>query len=487
MSLNKKNVLLFFIFAAGLSLRLYRIGANDLWYDEAVSFALSKNLDPFYIVYHDFHPPLYHLVLSCWINLFGVSEFILRLLSVVFSLAAIPIIYKIGRTILNHSVGILAALIFTLSPFQIWYAQEARSYAMSVFLVSLAVMFLAQILYEDKRYLWKYFIIISSLSILTEYINLLVLFSFTPLFFLRRDLLKRWLISWMAIFLAFLYPLSIKAWGFIEGGFWIDRPTILSVIDTFKRFSLGYESTLSVSALILFGCFALFGAFKLLRQRSKLIFIVSPIFITSITVFVISRYLPVSIYLDRQLLPVSIFYYLLISAGISMVNTKAVKAFALVMIIIFNIFSLNEYYAKVLPKCKKPFKPLIEFINKHRNKDDILVFGTKVMRASIGCYYLRDMDSYFFIEERDYIMTHPVDYNFSKALTIIKSLEDMQSQDIKKVWLLTGCWERDGRIDDSSRSAKRWVSRGGSFLKSKAFDGIFVDLFELNKRNSHEE
>ena len=269
-------------------------------------------------------------------------------------------------------------------------------------------------------------------------------------------------------------------------GFWVPRPATFSMFETLKNFALGYGGILTISGVLLFGFFALFGIFKLLKYRSRLIFIALPFFTTIAAVFVISNYSSASIYLDRQLISVSIFYYLLAAGGISMIGSRVIKIAPLLLMIIFIIISLKEYYFKALPDSKKPFKPLAEFINNHKSENDIVIFGTEVMAAPLRGYYLKDIICYAFRFKNDYIEERH--WDFDRPAEIINSPEDIaRGQKDKRIWLLTGCWERDGRIDDSSRSAKRWVSRGGSFSKSKAFDGIFVDLFELNKRNSHEE
>lgn len=477
--MQKRNLTLIFIFIIGLVLRLYRLGANDLWYDEALSFNFAENLSFSYII-RDLHPPLYYLFLSSWIKIFGASELALRLPSVIFSAAAILVIYKIGEIVFNHKTGILAALIFALSPFQVWYAQEARSYALSVFLVSLAFMFLSQILYRDKMYFWKYFLAASLLAVLTEYINFLILLSVTPIFLFKKRLFKKWVSSWAIIFLGFspyIYPFWMQISKLLKKGFWIPSPSLFSIIKTLKNFVLGYESTLGIF-LIFFSFFAAFGVFKLLKDRPKLIFATLPFFSTIIVIFIISKYIPRSIYLDRQLISVSIFYYILISSGILMINGRAIKILHISLIVIFLIFSLKDYYVRVLPGAKKPFKPLAEFINSYKKEGDIIIFGTPAaIYVPLKFYYLRDMKFYFFMAEADYghIVRYSEDY-----YKVIDLREDMSKQKVKRAWLLRSSWERDGTQDYYSESAKRWMLNYGRALKTNIFDGIFVDLFSVD-------
>ena len=80
------NAALAAILIAGCLLRLYKLTAFSLWFDESVSFALS-NLPLTQLITHvarDSHPPLYFVVLKIWRGCFGDSLFALRSLSLVF-------------------------------------------------------------------------------------------------------------------------------------------------------------------------------------------------------------------------------------------------------------------------------------------------------------------------------------------------------------------------------------------------------------------
>jgi hypothetical protein len=75
-------------------------------------------------------PPLYYMALGGWIQLFGDSEAALRSLSAVASSLAIPLVYILGKELLDRQHGVIAAALFALSPTAVYYAQEARPYAL---------------------------------------------------------------------------------------------------------------------------------------------------------------------------------------------------------------------------------------------------------------------------------------------------------------------------------------------------------------------
>ena len=134
-----------------LGLRLWRLDAA-LWYDEAFSAWLAQlPLDRLTAAtLGDVHPPGYYLLLWAVYRVLGGSEAMLRLPSVLAGLGLIYLVSRIGRRLDLPRVAVwLAAGITAFSPFQIYYSQEARNYA----LLSLAVAAAALGLIERRWWL----------------------------------------------------------------------------------------------------------------------------------------------------------------------------------------------------------------------------------------------------------------------------------------------------------------------------------------------
>jgi mannosyltransferase len=121
------------IVLCGVSLRFYHLSHLSLWSDEAFSRFYYETGPRFMWtegLYRESSPPLYYMALGGWIQLFGGSETALRSLSAVTSSLAIPLIYILGKTLFDRPHGLAAAALFALSPTAIYYAQEARAYAL---------------------------------------------------------------------------------------------------------------------------------------------------------------------------------------------------------------------------------------------------------------------------------------------------------------------------------------------------------------------
>jgi uncharacterized membrane protein len=79
------------------------------------------------------HPPLYHLALRGWVDLFGDGDFAVRAMSAVFGLGCIYLIFDVGRKTLGDFPALIAAGVMAVAATQIEYSQEVRPYAMLVF------------------------------------------------------------------------------------------------------------------------------------------------------------------------------------------------------------------------------------------------------------------------------------------------------------------------------------------------------------------
>ena len=127
----------------GLALRLYRLGADSLWYDETVSTALAGSPLPELLRHTagDIHPPGYYLLLRGWLLLAGYPtghadprgiglEFAAGFFSLLFGVLLIALVYALARRIAGPRVAWIAAALIAVSPYNVWYSQEARMYTL---------------------------------------------------------------------------------------------------------------------------------------------------------------------------------------------------------------------------------------------------------------------------------------------------------------------------------------------------------------------
>ncbi len=140
--------MLYAILLAAFALRVYRLDAQALWWDESLSVyratrelgaVLANTILIQNVVTVDTLPQLYFVLLNVLVRAFGISEYALRFFSVAANVATIPLVYALARRWFSKSIALVAAWLTALSPFYIWYAQEARPYALVLFWSTLAV------------------------------------------------------------------------------------------------------------------------------------------------------------------------------------------------------------------------------------------------------------------------------------------------------------------------------------------------------------
>ncbi len=129
------------VVALAAAARLAVVGRDALWIDEGYSWWDARQ--PLAALWDavptcDPHPPLYFALLHGWAAVFGDSTVALRSLSVAFGCAAVAFVYLAARELelvrgaprSRFGLPALAALLFALTPFQIYFAVEARPYAL---------------------------------------------------------------------------------------------------------------------------------------------------------------------------------------------------------------------------------------------------------------------------------------------------------------------------------------------------------------------
>ena len=253
------RVALGLIVLLGLALRLYRLDAQSLWYDEAYSVDLASR-QPTEIVFGVIgdHLPLYFGLLHFWIAQAGQSEFAIRFLSVLFGVAAIPASCVLARRLLSPRAGLIAAFITTLSPYLIHYSQETRMYSMVVFQVLVSTYVLLRACGGERRF-WITYAFVAATMAYTHYYCLPFLAGQALLSAIlvyldvrrrRSDQLRclaGWLLAEISIGLVFLPWAVARAWVF--GGFVAGTTEPLSITSMIAKclvvFSLGHSTGLS--------------------------------------------------------------------------------------------------------------------------------------------------------------------------------------------------------------------------------------------------
>ncbi|MBI4318155.1 MAG: glycosyltransferase family 39 protein [Chloroflexi bacterium] len=218
----------------GFAIRLHGLDTLSLWLDEAFSFHIATQPGLLallnQVAIEDNHPPFYYVLLSGWLPVVGDSEFALRFVSVAAGTLSIPLIARLGASIFDRRVGLMAAALLAISPLSIWYSREARMYALVCLLAIASV-----VLFVRCQECWSVrtavaYVVVSLLMLLTHYYGFFI-FLFENIAFAvfpRRELgARRWIALQAAIAALF-------------------SPWLLAVTQQFQRSPHDYSLPISV-------------------------------------------------------------------------------------------------------------------------------------------------------------------------------------------------------------------------------------------------
>jgi hypothetical protein len=153
-------------------LRFTTLSSQSFWLDEAqavheMHLSFAGMLSAWKAA--EGNPPLYFLIAWPWAKVFGTSEAGLRSLSALLGTAVIPITYLCGRELVSRRAGLAAAVLAALSPFMIWYSQEAREYMLLAALSGMSLLFFARTWRRPSRRNLVWWAVFSGLALLTQY------------------------------------------------------------------------------------------------------------------------------------------------------------------------------------------------------------------------------------------------------------------------------------------------------------------------------
>jgi len=201
-------ICLFVICHLSLTLRLFLLDAQSLWWDEAISLHLATSTVADLLADRaaHIHPPLYFLLLKGWVALAGTSVFSVRFFSVWFNTLLVATVYAFGRRYLDRHTGLIAALLTAISPLYVVYSQEARVYALLplVYLIILALVnrLTTTPLLLGEGSTWRHWLLLAGVEAVGLHLHYVVLLAvaYANLLLLlrlqrRQRELARWLVS----------------------------------------------------------------------------------------------------------------------------------------------------------------------------------------------------------------------------------------------------------------------------------------------------
>lgn len=469
------------VIAGGLFLRLYELNREGLWLDEGGSVMKTeaglkefiKGVQPY------ISPPLYYLCLGGWVKVFGDTEVSVRFPSLIFGTISIFFLYLIGKTIYDELTGLIASFIFSLSPFAIYFSQEARMYSLLLFLSLVSMYYFIKLVGEKntlkqngnrQRIFYIIYIISSILLLYTHNLgispliaqNIFVLILFLKTGRLGGIRLKNWIILQLILLLAFLpwITVVIEQLIGIQGNYWSPPVSLRTLGDTLLDYSgscwllIFFSSFVAISIM-----FSFIGRRKenfLISSTSfrrdlfpyRILFLFIWLSIPCLLPFVISL-VSTPIYISRIAISASAAFYLLAAAGIGGISKKKP---VIILITIFGLLSAPTLWRYYHITHKEPLREVISEIEDEVQPGDIILIMPLWYKKFILDYY--------------HTKTNIPTRGFSQGIIGDKELQELAEiiTEYKGIWIIL-CQGKD-----ISAILKDEFPEGFSQAKNRSFD-----------------
>lgn len=421
---SRNTVLLGLIVLIGSFLRVFRIGSESLWLDEGYSVHFVETMSfaalAFELPWTDNSPPLYYLVLDVWTAAFGYSESTIRLLSALFGIATIVVIYLLGSELYSKDVGLLSAGLLSVSSFHVWYAQDARTYTLLALLASLSFLFLLRSRDDEAGIARTVPYVVSTVALVyTHTFGLFVVLAQWTFVFGEEVLSEGrtdWadLLDWVKIqtvvgvlVLPYLRVLLVRVVS--DGGeVWVQIPPVAYVVTT----PLSYFSTswvLEWNPMVYFGLLAFVGALGAVAvlprtsattrdrepsrdastadgrstpERPALLLV--PWVVIPIAVPALVTYAFTPIYVQRYTIPASIGLFILVARGLSRLPRPSARLVAVVLVLSVSLYPLPTMYAD---DQKEQWRESAQYVEENADSDDLVVLSRGDLSYPFGYYF----------------------------------------------------------------------------------------------------
>lgn len=310
------------ILLVALILRLIAIDSRGLQYDDVFSIFLADRSLPEIVsgTAADTMPPLYYFLLHFWMRISREVWFI-RLLTVLLSVGVTALVYGTVERWLGRAAAVWAALLTSVSPLQIYHAQDVRMYALLVLGQAAYLWFFTRIWFgerDGKTRGWDWGgLVLSGLVAMYSH-NLAVFGLVAPnLFLLVR---RRWRLLIRLVAAQLLIGLGALPWLIllpgqmekIQRAFWTPRPGPVEIIQAVILFtaSLPLPPVLLVIVAVLSFQVLLFVALEVWRGRKEdgIGFLVLALIVPPALLFITS-YIMRPVFVTRGFLVSSLAYY----------------------------------------------------------------------------------------------------------------------------------------------------------------------------------
>ena len=394
----KENYWLTIILFAASFLRIYHANFQSIWLDEILSMNNSNpslSMKQFYegIMFWEFIPHMYFLILRFVFDIFGYTTSVARIFAAIIGVFGVYSIYLLGKELINKRTGLIAAALVCVNFFHISYSQEIRPYGMLFLFTVLSFYRLVIFIKKPTISNGILFGLFTGLYLNCHFFGFITLFSqcLLLLFFLiktpkesRNKFFGFCIVSgtiasiiFSPSFEALLRVTEIKS-------FWLQKPGPDAFTTMFREFFGNSEMVVFVINLLVVFYFINLFKEKNSNQNgnaiinNKVVFsfiILSTWLSVSLIIPLIRSHLGVPMILSRYFINILPVLILVIAIGINFIKNDLIRIVVIIYLVVFSIldlFVVKNYYNTVT---KSQYRELSEeIIKRNPDKSKLVVF-----------------------------------------------------------------------------------------------------------------
>ena len=477
-SVHPNLLMLLAIVMGAAYLRFHLLAYKSFWFDEGFSVGIARLDWPNFLHLlwlREANMALYYVLLKLWLT-FGMNEFYVRALSVVFGLAAIPVVYALGKRLFGARAGLSAALLLSINAFHVRYSQEARGYSLLVFLSALGSLLFVRCIESPTARNWRLYTLASVLIVYSHFYGVLVVAAHWLSFILLPRELRPSAppLRWLRFFAYGTAPIAIfLCRAGAQPMNWLPRPNAASIRYFFECL-VGNGGYLLLGTYVLAWAAAAYARLRSDRQqrwRYDLLFLwlVFPIAV----VLGISQFK--SVFLARYLivcLPASL---LLAVAGISRLRLR-VQAGILLVLTVLSVGRVFAYYQHDFDVYRDNWRAATQYVLANTEPGDGIFFYAGPGRMTFD--YYRSLAGKPTTEPE---VIYPssgnrITYRDFLVSPLAEVLDDSRPQP-RRVWLFLNQHRPGGRMDKGSEFVCAWYGKHYTLVSKHSIDGIDVLLY----------
>lgn len=490
--------------------RIQGLTIQSLWRDEidAIYFAL-RNISVTAGMFMEMaqNGPLYFLSLRPWFALVGASEFALRYTSVFASTLAIPLTWLLARRLLEQDhnrtayLPLLAALFMTINPYQLWYGQEGKMYALITTLALLAHWLWLQGITRGGWRPWLGYLIVVSCAVYSHLLMVIIIPLHILWFLLAWPQSRRHWLGYGAAMAGLTLPyLPLLAWQW---------PMLMAIEPktpfAFVPFSQMIETLAMIHSYgllppapwlqltpILFLALAgiLLGggaiqndnpapfALSAWRRHALLVsWLVAPI----LTIYILSLRQPV--YVDRYIIWIAPAFILLITLGLRVVYLNAgLLAKPLTVLLLLYVIGFWGYagWQEKQMTLKYDLRSGVTYIDEHRARDTLLILQIPHQEHAFR-YYTGDDRFTLFVggDERLGNWAGGLWTNTGQPDEEARTIVDQQMRTLTAN--TTDLWLMSSEVEmwDARHLMREWLDAHSTIIDQAEFHGVQVRHYRL--------